>query len=236
MACLMKRRTVHSIAVGLALSLPGGSLLAQTAPVDPGSGTSPDPIAIVTAHILKGQTNSEQRKTIRLEWLSVASQQAEDLLRTAAFQRIIEFIQKNHDLFASIYAGLKTANGAVATGKRVKDVFILQRTLLLRFADTGQLLTDTEYFTADELRHFTGVLDQIMEDTEANFQLIIALFRGGSDAQLTDLERFEVLKTIEQRLLQNVQAVSQLNRYITYLNTNRAVQRDGGLEMFTQPR
>ena len=231
------KRTATSITVGLVLSLPAGLLLAQKGtPVDPGSGTSPDPIAIVTAHILKGQTNAEQRKTIRLEWLSVASQQAEDVLRTAAFQRIIEFIQQNYDLFESIYAGLKTANSAVATGQRVKDVFNMQRTLLLRFADTGQLLSATEYFTADELHQFTGVLDQIIGDTEVNFQLLIALFRGGSEAKLTDLERFEVLKTVEQRLRKNVEAVGQLNRYITYLNTNRAVQRDGGLEMFTQPR
>lgn len=225
-----------SIAVGLFLYLPSASLLGQTAPVDPGSGTSPDPIAIVAAHILRGQTNAEQRKAIRLEWLSVAAQQAEDVLRTAAFQHVIEFIQKNHDLFQSVYAGLKTANGAVASGKRVRDVFNLQRTLLLRFADTGQLLSDTEYFTADELRHFTGALDLIIGDTEANFQLIVGLFRGGSAAALTDLERFEVLKTVEERLVKNVQAVSQLNRYLTYLNTNRGVQQDGGLEIFTQPR
>ena len=204
-----------------------------------GGNSQPDPIAIVAAHILKGQTNNEQRKAIRLEWLTIAAQQAEDLLRTSAFKRIVEFVDKNHKLFESIYAGLRTVNGAVASGKRVQSVASLQRRLVLRFADTGRLLVDTEYFTPDELRHFTGTLDKVMKDTEANFRLLVRLFwnpNTTTGAQFTDMERMELLETIEARLESNLQAINQLNRYVTYLNTNRAVQLDGGMEgMFTLP-
>ena len=237
------RTFTKSICLGLCL-LVSSSIFAQSGggpTIDPGGGgtpdgsSSPDPIAIAAAHILKGQTNNEQRRTIRLEWLTVAAQQAEDLLRNSAFQRIIEFVQKNHDLFESIYAGLKTANSYVATGKRVKSVVILQRNLLLEFAKTAELLNDTQYFTSDELRAFKGTLDEIIDDSEANFGLLVVIFKTTTNTKFTDLERFEVLDTIEQRLLDNVQAVSQLNRYITYLNTNRGVQLDGGTKIFTQP-
>lgn len=201
-----------------------------------GSAGQPDPIAIAVAFVLKGQTNAEQRKTIRLEWLSVAAQQAEDFLRNSVFQRIVDFVQENHDLFESIYAGMKTANSFVSTGKRVKSVISLQRTLLLRFVDTGQLLAEARHFTPDELRTFSGTLDLIIRDTEANFDLLVGLFKESGEAKLTDMERFEVLKTIEQRLLRNIESISQLNRYLIYLDTNRGVEMDSGMEMLTLPR
>lgn len=211
----------------------GVCLLACTPVFSQSSGDAPsgdvDPIAIVSAHVLKGQTNRMQRRAIRTEWLTVAAQQAEDFLRTSAFNKIIEFVQKNHELFESIYAGLKTANQFVSTGKRVKSVIALQRKLIVKFATTGELLLDSEFFTAEELESFSGTLELVMRDTGANFDLLVTLFRGTSRANLTDMERFEVLSTIEERLAKNLQAVDQLNRYIVYLDTNRGVQMDSGL-------
>ena len=216
----------------------GGSAYAQ--PGNPTGGSTPDgssgadPIAVVAAHILKGQTNNEQRKAIRLEWLTLAAQQAEDLLRTSAFQRIIEFVQKNHDLFEDIYAEMKRANSILASGKRVSRVVSLQRDLLIQFTKTARIIENTEHFTGDELRVFHITLDGMIEDTEDNFLLLKALFLSTTDANFTDMERYEVLETIENRLIKNVGAVNQLNRYINYLDTNRGIQYDRGMKTFIE--
>ena len=197
-----------------------------------------DPIAVVAAHIAKGQTNNMQRRAIRREWLTLAAQEVEDFLRTEAFNNIIAFVQKNHELFRTVYAGLKTAKGVMATGKRVQSVIGLQRRLILQFTETAELLAGSRHFTAGELRSFTGTLDGVIRDTGANFDLLIKLFRQTTTASLSDMERFEVLRTVEQRLVKNLQAVTQLNRYIVYLDANRSVhsQEEGVLNhLLTSP-
>lgn len=232
----MVSKAYRTFGLGLLLLL-SVSVVAQSGGDPPAGGTPPsngggdiDPIAIVAAHVAKGQTNNMQRRMIRTEWLTVAAQQAEDFLRSEVFGKIIGFVRENHELFESIYAGLKTANTVVSTGKRVESVIRLQRKLILEFVRTGDLVAQSETFTVDELRNFRGTLDGVIRDTEANFNLLVKVFRETTDSNITDMERYEILGTIEGRLVKNLAAVSQLNRYVTYLNTNRSSQMDSGLD------
>ena len=187
-----------------------------------GESTSPDPIAIAIAHALKGRSNREQRKNIRKHWLIVAAQQAEDLLRTEAFRRIIEFVEKNRDLFADVYGAMRTANAVFDASGRIDKVVSLQVQLVNEFVATGELLAATEHFTEDELRYLTGTLMKLAEDAENDFTLVIQLFRETSDAKLTDLERFEMLELIESRMSGYVKAILQMQRYVNYLNSSRS--------------
>lgn len=113
-----------SILLGLCLSCGGGSMLLAQGGGNGGGGTAsqPDPIAIAVAHIIKGQTNAEQRKLVRRHYLTLAAERVEEVLRTAAFRDIIAFVERNRDLFVRIYAAMQRARGSMATLEDRKSV------------------------------------------------------------------------------------------------------------------
>lgn len=185
------------------------------------SGSSVDPYAIVAAHVLKGQSNAEQRKNIRKQWLINAAQELEDLLRTKAFREIISFVEKNRDLFADIYGALKQVKGSITLLRRAKDVALLQGELLVLFGESAEILVSVETFSEDEIRMLYAAVEAIVIDTEANFSLLTDAFAGLLDVSMADVEKLTLLTNVHQRLAKNRGAVLQLQRYIRFIDSNR---------------
>ena len=188
-----------------------------------------DPIAIAAAHILKGHTNNQQRKYIRTQYLTVAAQKAEDLLRSRAFKKILEFVEKNRDLFADIYDSFRQAKTFVKDGLRVRALLDVQRNLLLEFTRTGQLIQEADNFDDDEIQVLGNLVERVGENVTADFNLLNELFFEKSEAQLTDKERYEILGKIEARAEENLSVMTQFNRYIEYLNASRNNVRPSGI-------
>ena len=191
-------------------------------------GSTPDPIAVAAAHVLKGQTNAEQRKNIRKQWLINAAQELEDLLRTKAFREIISFVEKNRDLFVDVYAAMKEVKGSISLLQRVREVAILQGELLVLFGESADILVKIETFSEDELRMLYTAIEGIVMDTEQNFTLLTDAFDGLFDISMSDPEKLELLTNVHHRLAENRAAVLQLQRYIQFIDSNRRSSRTQG--------
>ena len=213
----MKRLLIIITAIGL-------STVVVHAQDSGGDASQPDPIAIAVAHVLKGQTNAEQRKAIRKQWLIVAAQELEDVLRTKAFAEIISFVQQNRDLFVDIYTAMKQVKGSITLVQKAKEVVVLQGDLLVLFGESADLLSSCETLSEEELRMLITAIDDIITNTEDNFYLLTGAFAGLFNVHMADTEKLELLTTVHQRLSQNRTALLQLQRYVRFMDVNRKSQ------------
>ena len=208
-----------SLHILLIFGLTGSVVSAQSGGDQPNS--QPDPIAIAAAHVLKGNTNAEQRKNIRKQWLITAAQELEDILRTKAFREIIDFVTENRDLFVDVYAALRKVKGSITLIQRAKDVAVLQADLLILFGESADLLATIETFSEEELRMIVSAIATIIDDTEDNFTLLVSAFDGLFDTSMSDIEKIDLLATVHQRLTKNRAALLQLQRYVSFMDANR---------------
>jgi hypothetical protein len=240
---------MKSLSVILLLLLPLSLLVGQTEPPAPppgagsgpatpggpstspdGEASAPDAVAIVSAWVLKGNTNSEQRKNIKQHWLVVAAQQAEEILRNETFKKIIDFVEANRDLFADVYNAMKVAKGSVTTLSKARDVALLQGEILILFGRVGDLVTSTESFTPEQMRVLVRTLDQLVADAGSDFELLTGAFGGLFDEHLSDADRLSLLNGVHANLSQKRSALLQIERYVTYLEVNATGGQVQGLQ------
>ncbi len=224
----MKKLTVLITAISISTSVVNGQSSG-------GDASQPDPIAIAAAHVLKGQTNAEQRKAIRKQWLVVAAQELEDFLRTKAFTEIISFVQQNRDLFVDIYTAMKQVKGSITLVHKAREVVVLQGDLLVLLGESADLLSSVETLSEDELRMLITAIDGIITDTEDNFYLLTGAFEGLFNVHMDDTEKLELLSTVHQRLSHNRTAILQLQRYVRFMDSNRKSQSNQTTEHLFKP-
>ena len=220
-----------SLLFGNGADLPGQGVPAAGT----GEATAPDPIAVATAAVLKGQTNAEQRKVIRKHYLTVAAEEAEALLRTQAFEQIIAFVRDNRELFGRIYAALRRARGSLTLLQRSREVVTLQGEVLLLLGVTGERLVRTESFSPAEVRQLREVVEGVMTTVGAELDLLLGVFAGDYATEFSDAERLALLNGVHGRLGQQRQAVRQLQRYLDYLESNRRPVTLRGAQRLFEP-
>ena len=228
MAGLMKK-PLHSLLPLLLLGLP---LLVSAQHST--SATAPDPIAVATALVLKGQTTAEQRKIIRKHWLTIAAEEVEAVLRTRTFTDIIAFVEQNRDLFGKIYAAMTQARGSMALLRRSREVVLLQGEILLLLGETAGTVGSVQSFTAGEIEQLMTIVGSIMTEVEDDLGLLLGIFDGGFREEFTDADRLALLNAVHARMTGNRAAVLQLQRYLAYLEYNRQPAPVRGAEALFQ--
>lgn len=195
--------------------------------------TDASPIITVVSEVgvfaLKGMTNRQQRLNIKRQWALEAAMQLEKLLQKEQFEKIIELVAKNCDLFEQVYAGYKTARSSIRLLDKARHVTVLQHEILRLYGEVGELIGSTKAFTPEELEVLAHTLQGIMRSTVADGELLFGAFTGLFDAHLSDYEKLALLDQVHTQLTTNKSRILVLHRQVAYLAANRATPGADGV-------
>ena len=214
-----------SIGLG-GLGIPGGGSTGAEGSSEGGADGVDEPIitAIRMFSIwqFKGGSNDQQRKTIQAHWATALAQEAEELLRSEMFQKILAFMEENRDLFREVYDAMRTARGSVAELDRLRRVGELQSEIVTLFTETAEILSEVESFDEDELTELSGLLDNLLAESGEAVATLLSVFDGSADVLLADDEKLGLLDDVERSLLAIRRTLTQVHRYVAFVELNRS--------------
>lgn len=190
------------------------------------------PILIHGSHSV---SNVQQRKAAKKRWLTVAAQEAEDLLRSQLFREIIRFVRENRDLFEDVYERMREGILDADALGRVAAVLESHRQFGALAAETA-LLIDEAPFTAEDVAVIQRTAGNIVDAATRDADLLREVLGGQTGAHLTDADRLDLLELVDEQITRHRDALIELNGYARYVGLQRTLAADDVTPgLFTRP-
>jgi hypothetical protein len=173
-------------------------------------------IAVITAADLRVQ--QLQNETI---WLQNAHKVLENELTRVKLGEIVEWTEKQRDLYAVYYEELREVKSTVSYYPRIRDISSRSAQLLEEYRKGWNLVRQDQNFTQAELDYMQRVYSGILEESARNLdqiQLVIQSFQ----TRMNDAGRLKILEDAAARIEQNYADVRQFNRQNLFLSLRRA--------------
>lgn len=199
-----------------------------------GGGGSPWELIIIPILIHTGQSvsNQQQRKATKNQWLTVAAQRLEDIMRSELFREILGAVKEHRDLFEDHYAKMRDGSGGLISLGRARGTLKAQLEFYTMTLETAQLIASAEGLSEAEVAAVEAVVASIIEEAAGDADVLDAILGGGADAHVTDNGRLEVLDGIAGRIERHRGALAQLNRYLRYIGIQRAPAHGAVTELY----